>query len=189
MIRRATSVSATGPWTRCFIVIGAAEVSGVGWLDRSVRQFDVAPSMYVRGVADRGYDPGMPLDAEVHPRLGLGNIVCRHAPSGSTGRWPGTWCLGRHTVVGRRDVCLRAGRLRASGFDRFNGVLGWGRWRRCWWRCSIGRTRRRRLEVASQGRGGRARTRLHRGGCVPAGGACDRCLLSLRAVLPPKRVT
>jgi hypothetical protein len=126
MIRRTTSVSATRPWTRCFIARGAAEVSGSAGSTDRFGLVGVALAMCAPGVADRGYDPGMRLGDEVHPGLGLGDFVCRHAPSGSTGHWPGTWSLGREAVVGRREVCLRAGPLRASGFDRFDGVLGVG---------------------------------------------------------------
>ena len=48
--------------------------------------------MWVRGVTDRGYDPGMPPDDEVHPQLGLGNMVRRHA-LGPIGDRPGAWSL------------------------------------------------------------------------------------------------
>ncbi len=63
--------------------------------------------MWVRGVTDRGYDPGMPPDDEVHPQLGLGNMIRRDA-LGPIGDRPDAWSL-------RLSSCRRAaGRLSSS---------------------------------------------------------------------------
>jgi hypothetical protein len=161
MIPRTTSVSATGPWAHCSLPSALRKCRGrlvgpTGSGRSTWRQLCAFGS-----VADRGYDPGMPLDDDVHRDSAWGtSSVGAHHRGRRLARYVEPAAVkpssSGATFVFESDLHEHAALL------ILNRALEQGRWRRSWWPRST-HTR----GSGEQGSRCPYDPRLHRGGYAP----------------------